>query len=136
MNRAARPTRGLLDTSIFIAGESGRTLDQAKLPDESALSVITLTDLQVGVLAAVDADTRAIRLATLDLIADMELLPVDEAAALVWARLRVRLAEAGRRVNVNDLWIAATAVVHGVPVVTQDARFDPLEIGGPPIAGV
>jgi len=61
----------------------------------------------------------------------MELLPVTETVAGHWARLRVLLAEQQRRLNVNDLWIAATAAAHGVPIVTQDADFDVLaEVGG------
>jgi predicted nucleic acid-binding protein len=127
----SRPARGLLDTSVFIADESGRPLNEQQLPDESAVSVVTLAELQAGVLAAVDTDTRATRLATVDLIADMEVLPIEERAALAWARLRVQLAESGRQVNVNHLWIAATALAHGLPVVTQDADFDPLKgMGG------
>jgi predicted nucleic acid-binding protein len=119
--------RGVLDTSVFIARESGHPLDEVQLPDESAVSVVTLAELHAGVLIAADTDMRASRLATLDVVSDMEVLPVDEAAALVWARLRVHMAETGRRVNVNDLWIAATAVSRGLPVVTQDTDFDPLE---------
>lgn len=52
---------------------------------------------------------------------------MDEAVAAEWAHLRVRLAEYGGRINVNDLWIAATAVSRALPVLTQDADFDPLE---------
>lgn len=37
------------------------------------------------------------------------------------------MAEAGRRVRVNDLWIAATAAVHHIPAVTQDGDFDVVE---------
>ncbi|MHB1501116.1 MAG: PIN domain-containing protein [Candidatus Dormibacteria bacterium] len=122
-----RPARGILDTSVFIANDSGRAIDWEQFPDESAISVVTLAELQVGVLAAVDTETRAIRLATVDLARDMEVLPVEERVALAWARLRVHLAEVGRRVNGNDLWIAATAVAQGLPVVTQDKDFDPLE---------
>jgi hypothetical protein len=122
-----RPARGILDTSIFIANESGRAIELERLPDESAISVVTLAELEVGVLVAVDSDTRATRLATVDLARDMEVLPAEERVALAWARLRVHLAEAGRRVTVNDLWIAATAVANGLPVVTQDMDFDPLE---------
>ncbi|NNM96386.1 MAG: type II toxin-antitoxin system VapC family toxin [Candidatus Dormibacteraeota bacterium] len=117
----------MLDTSVFIANESGRAIDAQRLPDESAISVVTLAELQVGVLAAVDSQTRATRLATVDLARDMEVLPAEERVALAWARLRVHLAEVGRRVNVNDLWIAATAIAQGLPVVTQDLDFDPLE---------
>ncbi|WP_402371580.1 type II toxin-antitoxin system VapC family toxin [Isoptericola rhizosphaerae] len=118
--------RGLLDTSVFIASESGRTLDSAALPDESFVSVITRAELQAGVLAAKDSETRARRLATLDSIAHLELLPVDATAASHWARLRVRLAEAGRRINVNDLWIASIALANELPVVAQDDDFAPL----------
>ena len=115
--------RGLLDTSVFIASESGRPLDTARLPDESAISVVTLAELQAGVLAAGDTATRATRMATLDALGDIEILPIDAFAALAWAQLRVLLAEAGRRINVNDLWIAATAASRGLPVVTQDDDF-------------
>ena len=41
--------------------------------------------------------------------------------------LRVHLAEAGRRVRVNDLSMAAIAAAKQLPVVTQDADFDVLE---------
>ena len=120
------PTRRLLDTSVFLASESGRRLDEGSLPDEAAISAITLGELHVGVLAARDVDTRARRLATLEAVADLETLPVDNAVAATWAVLRVHLAEAQRRINVNDLWIAATAVAHGLPVVTQDDDFGPV----------
>jgi predicted nucleic acid-binding protein len=121
------PTRGLLDTSVFIASETGRQPDEAALPNEGAISVITIAELHVGVLAATDVDTRARRLATLDAIADIETLPVDNAVAAAWALLRIHLAQAQRRLNVNDLWIAATALTHDLPVITQDDDFEPIE---------
>lgn len=118
---------GVLDTSVFIANEMGRPLDESALPEEVATTVITLAELNAGVLAAGSADVRARRLATLDAVADMVALPVDEEAARVWARLRVHLAEAGRRMGANDLWIAAIAVSRGLPVVTRDDDFTALK---------
>ncbi len=97
------------------------------LPVESAISVVTLAELHAGVLAARDTETRAVRMATLDALSDIQLIPVDADAAVTWARMRARLAEAGRRVGVNDLWIAASAAAHNLPVVTQDNDFDLLE---------
>jgi hypothetical protein len=38
----------------------------------------------------------------------------------------LHLAETGRRVRVNDLWIAAVAAANRLPVVTQDAGFEPV----------
>jgi len=127
-------SRGLLDTSVLIASESGRALDVDALPDQLFISVVTIAELQAGVLAAADTATRARRLATLDSVAGLEALPIDIVAAGHWATFRVRLAEEGRRINVNDLWIAAVAAANDLPVVTQDADYDPLEsIGGPQV---
>jgi hypothetical protein len=118
---------GVLDTSVFIATESGRQLDEALIPDEVATTVITLAELHVGVLAATTSDIRAQRLATLESVADMETLPVDDEAARMWARLRIYLAETGRRVRINDLWIAAIAASRTLPVITQDEDFAALD---------
>ena len=52
-------TRGLADTTISIARESGRPLDDRALPDEIGVSVITVGELRAGVLAAVDVETRS-----------------------------------------------------------------------------
>lgn len=118
---------GVLDTSVFIANETGRALDESAIPEEVATTVITLAELNAGILAAGSAELRARRLATLDAVADIVALPVDEDAARVWARLRVHLAETGRRMGINDLWIAAIAVSRGLPVITQDDDFAALD---------
>lgn len=123
---SAPPPAGVLDTSVFIATETGRELDVLMMPAEVATTVVTIAELNTGVLAAANSDIRAQRLATLDAVSDIATLPVDEDAARMWARLRVHLAETGRRVRINDLWIAAIAASRGLPVVTQDADFDAL----------
>lgn len=117
-------TRGLADTSLFIATESGRELDGGKVPDELAVSMVTYGELRLGVLAATDAYAHERRLATLLRAAQFELVPVDERVADAWAALLVRLKAAGRSMKANDSWIAATALSLGVPVVTQDSDFD------------
>jgi predicted nucleic acid-binding protein len=127
---SARPA--LLDTSVLIARESGRTLDVDSLPELTAISVITLGELHAGVLVAADTATRARRLTTLEAAAAVEALPVTAQAARHWAQLRVRLSEQGRRAKVNDLWIAAIAQANGLDVVTQDDDFDVIEAAGGP----
>lgn len=122
----------LLDTSVLIARESGRPLDAAALPDKSAISVITIAELQAGVLAAPDTATRSRRLATLETACIVEPLPVTATAARHWAELRVRLAELGLRAKINDLWIAAIAAAENLDVATQDDDFDPIEQAGGP----
>jgi predicted nucleic acid-binding protein len=123
-------TKGLLDTSVYIARESERFVDESSVPEQAYVSVVTVAELHAGVLAAPDTDIRHRRMATVQLAVAQAPLPVTGAAALHWARLRVRVAEAGRRVNVNDLWIAAVALAHDLPVVSQDDDFDVLaELG-------
>ena len=117
---------GLLDTSALIAGEAGRPLDTVAMPDDVFVSVVTIAELHAGVLVAADVETRARRLMTLESIAMLEPLTVDVTAAMRWAALRVTLAESGRRMNVNDLWIAAIAMANSMPVITQDDDFDAL----------
>ncbi len=51
-----------------------------------------------------------------------ELVPVDEAIALEYGRLTRRLRSEGRLIGTNDLWIAATALRHGLPLVADNAR--------------
>lgn len=118
-----RPERGLLDTSVLIAQESGRQLRRERLPQTAAISIVTKAELRLGVLAAADVETRDRRLTTLDSIAEMTVLPIWGAVERVWAGMRAYLAASGRSVRVNDLWIAATAAAYEIPVLTQDRDF-------------
>jgi predicted nucleic acid-binding protein len=115
---------GLLDTSVFIARESGRVI--AKLPNRVALSVITIGELQLGVLNAGDSATRSRRAETLALVRAADPIPVSEAVMVTWARLvtECRVAVVHRAVKLTDALIAATAIEHGLPVVTQNTDFD------------
>ncbi len=120
-------SKGLADTSLFIAGESGRPLEEPSIPNELAVSIITIAELRAGVLAARDIAARAKRLATLTAALELDPVPVDENVAAQWAKLRVLLRDMDRRMPVNDSWIAATAMALQVPVVTQDDDYVELE---------
>jgi predicted nucleic acid-binding protein len=129
--------RGLLDTSVFVATEAGRPIRAHLVPDEVYVSVVTIAELRAGVHAARDTDTRALRLKTVESLAELEPLVVDSDAAGHWARLRFRLHETGRRANVNDLWIASVALANDLPIVTQDGDYEALlELGGPTVIRV
>ncbi len=112
----------VLDASVLIAQESGRPLGE--IPDALALSVITIAELELGVLRAADTETRSRRLATLTRARSvLPVLDIDDAVASCYARLAAAEREAGRTVRHHDTWIAATAMRHNVAVVTQDAGF-------------
>ena len=128
---------GLLDTSVLIAIESNRELNTALLPLNQIVSVISVAELHAGVHSSLTPESRSIRMATLEAIAGLTLLGVDGTAASHWGRLRFRLAEAQRKVSVNDLWIASIALANSLPVITQDRNFDVFEdLGGPVIIHV
>ncbi len=115
--------RAVLDTSVFIAREQERPL--APLPDEVAVSVVTLSELRHGVLAAGHHTQRARRLSTLEAARQIgRALSIDEAVGDELARLRVELKALGRAMKIMDAWIAATAMAHDVAVCTQDTDFD------------
>jgi predicted nucleic acid-binding protein len=121
-----QPDVGLLDTSVFIARESGRAI--AKLPERVELSVITIGELQLGVLTARDPATRLRRADTLALARAADPMPISEAVMVSWARLIVDCRAAGvhRAVKLTDALIAATAIEHQLAIVTKDANFDQL----------
>jgi predicted nucleic acid-binding protein len=116
-------SRGLADTTVFIAHESGRSLQTDLLPDEIGVSVITIGELRAGVLAASDVETRDRRLATLTQAFALEPIAIDGAVAESWARLRLLLRDNQQCMAVNDSWIAASALALGIPVVTQDDDY-------------
>jgi len=114
--------KGLVDTSVFIAREAGRPLES--LPDEPAVSVITLAELHLGVVRARGAQSRARRLRTVGRVErEYEAIPIDAEVARIFASISGEARAAGRRPHVMDLWIAATGVRHGLVVFTQDADF-------------
>jgi predicted nucleic acid-binding protein len=113
----------VLDTSVFIAGEQGRPVERP-LPAQVGVSVVTLAELELGVLVARDPDTRSQRLTTLTRVREQTAgLPADDRVASAYARLAAGELAAGRKPRVHDTWIAATALVHGAQVWTQDADF-------------
>jgi predicted nucleic acid-binding protein len=116
----------IADTSVFIAQETGRDLDE--LPTEIAVSVITAAELELGVLRATDPKARATRLSTLSRVqSTYPLLPIDPQVASCFARIAAAERDRGRRLRRHDTWIAATAMRHGAAVITQDADFSSFE---------
>lgn len=113
----------LADTSLFIALEHSRPM-MAQPPEAVSVSVITVGELRLGVLAATDATSRARRLETLTRAEAFDPIPIDTRVARAWAALRVALRDEGRRMPLNDSWIAATALANGLPLVTQDDDYD------------
>lgn len=116
---------GLLDTTVLIAREQGRPL--GALPEESAISVVTLAELHIGVLLADEPRMRAQRMRSLSEVErSFDALPVDKDVARNFAVIVADARKRGKKPKIMDAWIAATAVTHDLPVYTQDVDFDDL----------
>ncbi len=118
------PRRALADTSVFVGLEAQRFEVEHVDGFEWGISAITLGELRLGVLQANDAVAASRRLSTYQLAQRFEALPVDGAVSDAWALLVSKLRAAGRKAPINDSWIAATAIAHRIPVVTQDNDYD------------
>jgi predicted nucleic acid-binding protein len=119
------PQRALADTSLFIGLEARRFDDRALAELLLGVSVITLGELRLGVVSAShDPDSASRRLATYELARQFEPIPIDERVSDAWALLVAKLRAKGRKAPINDTWIAATALAHGLPVATQDNDYD------------
>lgn len=111
----------LADTSFFIGVEQ-RRLSDVDLPPVLAVSYVTVAELTLGVLNA-SPEHRAGRLETLLHVRRFDPIPVDDRVAVTWAELRRALSQDGSKLRGNDSWIAATAIAHGMPVLTQNDDF-------------
>lgn len=105
----------LIDTSVLV-GVVGVDDD---LVGAWAVSVVSIGELQAGVLLAENPTSRAARLRRLTaIVAEAPALPVDASVAVRYGELRA----ATGRVPSNDLWIAATALANDLTLVTHDER--------------
>jgi predicted nucleic acid-binding protein len=115
-------TSALADTSWFIAREQRSPIRPH--PGQLAVSMVTIGELRLGVLATDRPESRALRLNTLLYAESLRLLPIDRLVAEAWAQLMRKLRATERELAFNDSWIAATAIAHGIPLVSRDSSYD------------
>jgi predicted nucleic acid-binding protein len=122
-------SKGLLDTSVVINWDDAGVAEA--LPDESAITAITLAELTAGPGLASNVAERARRQTRLQQVeATFDPIPFDVSAARSFGRVVAAVSEAGRshRPRIADLLIAATAHANGVALYTRNAHdFDGLE---------
>ncbi|MFN8111851.1 MAG: type II toxin-antitoxin system VapC family toxin [Solirubrobacterales bacterium] len=115
------PGRGIIDTSVVIDLER---VEPADLPEEIAVTAVTLAELAAGPHAARDGSERARRQDRLQRTeAGFDPIPFDAAAARAFGRIYAAVASAGRKPQgrrATDLFIAATALAAGLPLYTRN----------------
>jgi predicted nucleic acid-binding protein len=118
-------TRVLLDSSAYIAFKKRHQGIQAVLEcaDEIVLSPIVLGELRAGYLQGSKTARNNRELAEFLESPRASVVSVDEETADRYAIIRAGLRKAGTPLSTNDIWIAASAMQHGLPILTTDADF-------------
>jgi toxin FitB len=118
--------RALLDTSFFVAEESGRPLGDMADVTETEISVITVAELTLGVLVS-EEDSRANRVATLSAVeSQWDPLPITAEVAREFAQIVADLRNRLQRVPILDALLAATAIVEEIPIVSRHGAYSPI----------
>lgn len=114
----------LIDTDMLIDLERGVAnpeVEDAIGDEERAISVITVSELLHGVHRAAGAQRTRRRAFVEHILSGMRPIEITEQIARVHADIWAQLAAKGQLIGAHDLWIAATALAHGMGVATGNA---------------
>ena len=114
----------LIDTDLLVDLEHGVVNPEVENEigdEERAISVITVSELLHGVHRASGAQRTRRHAFVEHLLGGMRALEVTEQIARVHADIWAQLAAKGQLIGAHDLWIAATALAHGMGIATGNA---------------
>jgi tRNA(fMet)-specific endonuclease VapC len=112
----------LLDTSIIVAHFRREPALAERL--KSATLYIPLTALGELYFGAFKSEHQAKTLKQLhEFLRICAVLPPDELTAEHYGHIKADLERVGTRIPENDLWIAAIARQHQLPLITRDRHF-------------
>ena len=118
----------ILDTNGLSAIADGNATLEPILREvtEVAVPVIVLGEFRYGIRQS--RGRRRYERWLAESIASYRVLRVDEETAERYAEIRGELKHSGRPIPANDLWIAALARQHALPLMSRDRHFD--SVGG------
>ena len=114
----------LLDTDVFSMFFRGDTRSSPYEADIRAkvrcLSFASVAELRFGAMIAGWGETRRRQLE--DAIAQCVILSADNAVTVLWAQVKAERQRVGHPIASEDCWVAATALRHGIPLLTHNAK--------------
>ena len=117
--------RYMLDTNIVAFAKNNRpeiVLGRMRRfdPGDLCVSVVTLAELEYGVFNSSNPERNQLALTLF--LANIDVIPFDDDAAVEYGRIRADLKRKGTPIGANDLMIAAHAKSLGVTLVTNNTR--------------
>lgn len=114
----------ILDTNALSAWADGDAAVESSLmvADCLVVPVVVLGEFLFGIRQSRHRDSYEVWLRRR--LPSTEIATVGSATAIRYAEIRLELKRAGRPIPANDLWIAAVARQHGMPVLSRDTHFD------------
>lgn len=118
--------RVVLDTNTYRAFMDGdkRTVDIVRLAEELWLPVPVLAELRVGFRKGTRGKVNEATLTRFLDSSRVGVLACDEQTTHFYADLKLQLSKQGTPIPINDVWIAALALQHGIALHSLDADFD------------
>jgi predicted nucleic acid-binding protein len=118
-------TASLLDTSAYSAFLRGH--EELKLAlqraDRIVLTPVVLGELGAGFRAGARLKKNEAELRRFLASPRVEVVPIDAETAERYAVILHGLRQAGTPIPTNDIWIAASAMQHGLRVLTTDVHY-------------
>ncbi|HEX3445650.1 MAG TPA: PIN domain-containing protein [Chthoniobacterales bacterium] len=114
----------ILDTNALSAWIDGNPAIEGVLVEAAILRLnsISLGEYRYGILQSRHRLEYENRLALIE--TDLETLTIDPSTAVLYALMRHELRELGCPIPYHDIWIAALARQHGLPILSRDIHFD------------
>lgn len=116
------PGRVLLDTNVAIALFSGeKSVSQQFAATEVYVSATVLGELYFGARKSAHASSNTAKID--QFAAAVQVLSCDAVTAQLYGQIKDQLRSKGRPIPENDIWIAAVALQHSLPLATRDDHF-------------
>ncbi|MFN8625543.1 MAG: type II toxin-antitoxin system VapC family toxin [Candidatus Binatia bacterium] len=117
--------RLLLDTNAYVAFKRGDTgaLDIIRHAEHIAFSTVVLGELLAGFALGTREARNRTELAAFLQSPRVTVRPVDETTSGFYAHAYLALRRRGKPIPSNDLWVAATALQHGLALFSYDEHF-------------
>lgn len=118
-------TRILVDTSAYSAFKRGieAIAEELRNAGEIFVSSVVLGELRAGFAHGNSPERNESELRAFLSLPRVRMVSIDDATSVWYATIYAHLRRVGTPVPSNDLWIAATAMQHGLIVLTRDAHF-------------